>query len=135
MRSRGLPPPCRRRWISVPAQPEQVTTRDELYTPFGLYLLLHELTARSRALTGSDRLLVGYCAAGGRRASRGLRPLTDTGLHVAQLDRTQGLVRDAPDERGEPVPLRLRLDLLRLTFIELQQMPVAHTEQTAAQPS
>lgn len=29
------------------------------------------------------------------------------------------------------VPLPLRLDLLRLTFVELHQMPVAHTEQTA----
>ncbi|WP_331748718.1 hypothetical protein OIA45_47670 (plasmid) [Streptomyces chartreusis] len=118
-------------WISIPAQPEQVTTRDELHTPFGLYLLLHELTARSRALMGSDRLLVGYCAAGGKGASRGLRPLMYAGLHVAQLGRTQGLMRDEPDERGELVPLPLRLDLLRLTFIELHQMPVAHTEQTA----
>ncbi|WP_435217127.1 hypothetical protein [Streptomyces sp. bgisy034] len=119
-------------WISLPAKPGQVTTRDKLHTPFGLYLLLHELTARSRALVGSDRLLVGYCAAGGKGASRGLRQLTYAGLHVAQLGRTQGLLRDEPDERGGPVPLPLRLDLLRLTFIELHQMPVAHTEQTAA---
>ncbi|MCC9706159.1 hypothetical protein E4N62_13305 [Streptomyces sp. MNU76] len=119
-------------WISIPAEPEEVTTRDELHTPFGLYLLLHELTRRSRALTDSDRLLVGYCAAGGKGASRGLRPLTYAGLHVSQLGRTQGLLRDDPDGRGEPVPLPLRLDLLRLTFIELHQMPVAHTEQTAA---
>lgn len=118
-------------WISIPAGPEEVTTRDELHTPFGLYLLLHELTARSRALAGSDRLLVGYCAAGGRGASRGLRPLIYAGVHVAQLGRTQGLVRDEVAERGEPVPLALRLDLLRLTFIELHQRPVAHTEQTA----
>jgi len=119
-------------WISIPAKPEEITTRDELHTPFGLYLLLHELTARSRALVGSDRLLVGYCAAGGRGARQGLRPLIDAGLHVAQLGRTQGLLRDEADERGDPVPLPVRLDLLRLTFIELHQMPVAHTEQTAA---
>jgi hypothetical protein len=31
-----------------------------------------------------------------------------------------------------PTPLTLRMDLLRLTYIELHQKPVAHTEQTAA---
>ncbi|MEU5683461.1 hypothetical protein [Streptomyces venezuelae] len=61
-------------WISIPAKPEEVTARDELHTPFGLYLLLHELTARSRELTDGDRLLVGHCAAGGRGASRACAP-------------------------------------------------------------
>ncbi|WP_406721915.1 hypothetical protein OG968_03010 [Streptomyces althioticus] len=119
-------------WISMPEKPEEVTSRDELHTPFGLYVLLHELTARSRELVGSSRLLVGYRAAAGEGIGRRLRPLADTGVHVAQLGRSYGLVRDDLDADGNPVPLPLRLDLLRLTFIELHQRPVAHTEQTAA---
>ncbi|MGI3222654.1 hypothetical protein ACRJ4B_00220 [Streptomyces sp. GTA36] len=118
-------------WISMPEKPEEVSSRDELHTPFGLYLLLHELTARSRALAGGNRLLVGYRAAAGEGIGSRLRPLADTGLHVAQLGRSYGLVRDDPGEAGGPVSLLVRLDLLRLTFIELHQRPVAHTEQTA----
>ncbi|MFF1715545.1 hypothetical protein [Streptomyces sp. NPDC058268] len=119
-------------WISIPDTAKKVSSRDELHTPFGLYQLLHELTARSRELVGGNRLLIGYRAAGGEGLTRRLRPLADTGVHVAQLGRSYGLVRDEPAEGGRPTPLPLRLDLLRLTFIELHQRPVAHTEQTAA---
>ncbi|MFF3788019.1 hypothetical protein [Streptomyces sp. NPDC001933] len=119
-------------WISVPESPEVTSTRDELHTPFGLYLLLHELTARSRAMAGGNRLLVGYAASGGQATGRGIRPLSGNALPVARLGHAHGLTRDEPDEKGNPVPLPLRLDLLRLTFIELHQKPVAHTEKTAA---
>ena len=37
-------------WISIPGNPGDVPARDMLHTPFGVYLLLHELTARSREL-------------------------------------------------------------------------------------
>lgn len=119
-------------WISVPESPEEITARDELHTPFGLYLLLHELTARSRAMAGGNRLLVGYSAAGGQGTGRGIRPLSGNGLPVSRLGQAHGLMTDEPDEEGMPVPLQLRLDVLRLTFIELHQKPVAHTEKTAA---
>jgi hypothetical protein len=119
-------------WISIPSSPDEISSRDELHTPFGLYVLLHELTARSRALAGGNRLLTGYCVTGGRGAGRGLRPLAVRGEAVGALGRSWGLVADDPGEDGNPVPLTLRLDLLRLTFIELHQQPVAHRESTAA---
>lgn len=118
-------------WIGVPDRPAEVSTRDELHTPFGLYLLLHELTARSRALAGGNCLLVGYAASGGYGAGAGLRPLANNGA-VRSLGKAWGLTRDAANEEGNRVPLVIRLDLLRLTYIELYQKPVAHTEQTAA---
>ncbi|WP_433858471.1 hypothetical protein [Streptomyces kronopolitis] len=119
-------------WISIPDRPEDLSTRDELHTPFGLYVLLHELTSRSRKLTGGDRLLIGYCTAGGRGTGRGLRPISEGSLPVGRLGRSLGLLTDEPDEEGNPVPLALRLDLLRLTHIELHQKPVAQTKDTAA---
>ncbi|WP_369035482.1 hypothetical protein [Streptomyces adonidis] len=119
-------------WISIPEKPEDLSTRDELHTPFGLYVLLHELTARSRALTGGNRLLVGYCAAGGGGVGRGLRPISEGSGPVSRLGQALGLMRDEPDEEGNPVPLALRLDLLRLTYIELHQTSVAQTKDTAA---
>ncbi|MEV0536202.1 hypothetical protein [Kitasatospora sp. NPDC050463] len=119
-------------WISVPAAPEVISARDELHTPFGLYVLLHELTARSRAMFGGSRLLVGYSAAGGQGTGRGVRPMSENSLHVSRLGQAWGLTAEKPDEKGKPVPLPLRLDLIRLTYIELHQKPVAHTETTAA---
>jgi hypothetical protein len=35
-------------WISIPEDPATVSAKDELHTPFGLYMLLHELAAGSR---------------------------------------------------------------------------------------
>jgi hypothetical protein len=120
-------------WISIPDEPKEITARDELHTPFGLYVLLHELTARSRAIAGGNRLLIGYCQRGGQGTGRGLRPLNaKSDGSIAILGRSYGLVADAPGADGNPVPLPLRLDLLRLTYIELHQKPVAHTERTAA---
>ncbi|MBT2405865.1 MULTISPECIES: hypothetical protein [unclassified Streptomyces] len=119
-------------WISVPETPDEVAARDELHTPFGLYVLLHDLTARSRAMIGGNRLLIGYSATGGGSIGRGLRPLSDNGLPVSRLGQSWGLTADTTDQRGELAPLHVRLDLLRLTYIELHQKPVAHTEKTAA---
>jgi hypothetical protein len=118
-------------WISIPDEPGVISARDELHTSFGLYALLHELTARSRALLGGNRLLIGYCQKGGRGVGRGLRPLLSH-HPIGRLGRSHGLMADEPGADGDPVPLQLRLDLLRLTYIELHQKPVAHTEVTAA---
>ncbi|WP_405545721.1 hypothetical protein OG590_33050 [Streptomyces goshikiensis] len=118
-------------WISVPEQPEDLSARDELHTAFGLYVLLHELTARSRALVGGNRLLVGHATSGGRGTGHGLRAMENTET-IKRKGEAWGLVEDKPDKNGRPVPLALRLDLLRLTHIELYQRPVAHTEKTAA---
>ncbi|MFF2185090.1 hypothetical protein [Streptomyces sp. NPDC058155] len=120
-------------WISIPEEPEEVRARDELHTPFGLYVLLLELTARSRAMTGGKRLLIGYAtngaSDGGVKSGR-LRPFPSC-LLVTRLSRAWSLPSDTLGKDDKPVPLVVRLDLLRLTYIELNQKPVAHTEKTA----
>ncbi|MFL5342550.1 MAG: hypothetical protein ACJ8F7_20580, partial [Gemmataceae bacterium] len=118
-------------WISIPADPDHLSARDELHTPFGAYALINELTAGSRKITGSDRLLIGWRAKGGGdgpAGRRGLRP--ESGVGITNWSRAHGLKADAPDADGNPVELRVTLDLIRLTWLELHQKPVAHTEQT-----
>ena len=116
-------------WISIPPQPDRMTTRDELHTPFGVYSLLLDLTARSRALSGSGRLLVGFHGSGGYGGlGRGLRPIRHkepfqmwSAMHDLRCDTIEG---------AEPTPLSATLDRIRLTYLELHQKPVAHTEFT-----
>ncbi|MEU9446165.1 hypothetical protein AB0D42_35970 [Streptomyces sp. NPDC048304] len=118
-------------WITVPADPETLSARDELHTPFGVYALLHELTAQSRATTGSDRLLLGWSEAGGRGAGRGLRPKGADGW-VRAWAAGHGIMADPVDADKKPEPLRVTLGMIRLTYLELHQKPVAHTEKTLA---
>lgn len=56
-------------WISIPGNPDDIPARDMLHTPFGVYLLLHELTARSRELAGG----AGCWSASPTRAGRAPR--------------------------------------------------------------
>ncbi|MCX5203923.1 hypothetical protein OG897_21010 [Streptomyces sp. NBC_00237] len=118
-------------WISIPADLENISARDELHTPFGLYALLHELTSRSRELAGSDRLLIGWNVSGGRGAGRGMRQPTSSDW-ATRWAVPHGLKADEPDMKGRPVQLHVTLDLIRLTYLELHQAPVGHTEQTLA---
>lgn len=119
-------------WISIPQDPQKVSLRDELHTPFGLYRLLLELTDRSRAVINSDQLLIGYRRSGGSRdrTGRGLRPQARYGFlpHWSQL---HSLPADAAGD-GPPTTLTVTLKRIRLTYLELHQKPVAHTEQTLA---
>ena len=119
-------------WISIPGNPEDVPGRDMLHTPFGVYLLLHELTARSRELAGGSRLLVGFSDRGGKGTEGGLRWIGEADFRIRRWAARHGLMADKPDADGNPVPLRLALGLIRLTYLELHQKPVAHTEQTLA---
>jgi hypothetical protein len=116
-------------WISAPADPQRLSARDELYTAFGLYVLLLELTAGSRELIGSRNLLV-------RQAQRrpGLPRLSDTMTEnlIQWWVRAHELVADKADVEGQPVPLRVTLGIIRLTYLELHQRPVAHSQQTLA---
>ncbi|MFE0142784.1 phage integrase N-terminal domain-containing protein [[Kitasatospora] papulosa] len=122
-------------WISIPDQPDQMATRDILHTPFGLYVLVHELTVRARQLAGGNRLLVTYMASGGGPGTpkgRGWRPMRTDGALISRLGRDWNLPSDETDKEGNPLPLRpLRLETLRMTYIELHQKPVAHTRRTA----
>jgi hypothetical protein len=119
-------------WISVPQDPAGVSSKDELHTAFGLYMLLYELTARSRAMLGTDRLLVHY-------ASRGLVHGRGLSARSANIDEQvrffasrHALKYDELGEDGEPVPLALTLDQVRMTYLEFAQKPVAHTQRTLA---
>ncbi|MGY1943920.1 hypothetical protein [Nocardia asiatica] len=116
-------------WISIPSDPGDVSARDELHTPFGVYRLLVELTARSRELIGADRLLIAYHGKGGRGHRPGLRAITP----AAFLPAWSNHHRIPADETGPEqslAPLKVKMSLLRLTYLELHQKPVAHTEST-----
>jgi hypothetical protein len=119
-------------WISIPGNPDDIPARDMLHTPFGVYLLLHELTARSRELAGGSRLLVGFSDKGGKGTEGGLRWIGEADSRIRRWAAQHALMADKPDADGNPVPLRLALGLIRLTYLELHQKPVAHTEQTLA---
>jgi hypothetical protein len=118
-------------WISIPDSAE-VSARDELHTPFGVYALLHELTGGTRALIGDTQLLAGYHHTGGAGASLRLMMPRNASQLVRAQARVWKLTRDDPDEHGRLVPLIPTCVLLRLTYLELHQRPVAHTVQTAA---
>ncbi|MCT7365032.1 hypothetical protein A7G45_19350 [Mycolicibacterium llatzerense] len=114
-------------WISIPDDPTSMSRRDELHTAFGVYMLLCELTASSRRIEGSGRLMVAYCANG--HNGRGIRAHGSAEGWVRPWSRQQGLLCDAV--QGAPAkPLEVSLVRLRMTYLELHQKPVAHTEQT-----
>ncbi|MEV6724921.1 hypothetical protein AB0M94_28770 [Streptomyces xanthochromogenes] len=122
-------------WISIPEKPDELATRDILHTPFGLYVLVHDLTAQARRFAGGNRLLVAYMSSGGGRSGkgRGWRPIPTDGALISKLGRTWNLPSDETDDEDTPLPMQpLRLETLRITYIELHQKPVAHTERTAA---
>lgn len=115
-------------WISIPDNPATISRRDELHTAFGVYMLMLELTASSRRIEGSDRLMVAYCTTGG---SRGIHTQKSGGGWVQLWSQTKSILADAVDGQM-PEPLHVSLVRLRMTYLELHQKPVAHTEQTLA---
>lgn len=125
----GLP-----RWLPTPAANDLDDAggddRVDLRSPFGVYMLLHELAAPARAFLGSDRLLVWW--AQGVGATTGL-----VSYHVRTWAKAHHLLDETettPAADGEaPAPRsRVTLQRLRLTFLELHQRPVAHAEHTLA---
>ena len=87
----------------------------QLHTPGGFYLLVHELTRRSRAVSGSTSLWsvwTGRSGVNGHAAPFGGR-LT-RGLDLSGWAAAEGLTADEPDG-GEPAPRVLRLDRLKTT--------------------
>ena len=112
------------------------TDRSDLHSPFGVYLLLHELAARARQILGTDRLFAWYCASGGGpgRPGRGLRTAIDSCL-VRAWARRHDLPTDvdaATDTTSPVEQLSVTLRRLRLTHAELAQRPIAHTDATLA---
>ncbi|WP_404870011.1 hypothetical protein ACI1MP_31040 [Kitasatospora griseola] len=106
--------------------------RDRLQSPFGVFMLLHELAEGPRRLLGSDRLLVWWARSGGGGMGPGLR----TGA-AGNLIRAWSQARRIPADPApgagpdaQPPILDVTLGRLRLTYNELNQEPVAHTETT-----
>jgi hypothetical protein len=104
----------------------------DLQSPFGVYMLLHELAASARKILGSDRLLVWWSGSGGGGVGRGLRTRLHSGPVLA-WSREHDLPTDAAAATpGGTEQLVVTLSRLRLTYNELQQRPVAHTDKTLA---
>lgn len=107
---------------------EQMATADrfDLHSPFGVYMLLHNLTAPARQHISTDRLFVWWGSVGGCGVGKGFR----THLH-SDLVRRWAIEQNVRADEGDE-PLVVTLDRMRLTFNELQQRPVAHTDKTLA---
>jgi len=87
----------------------------QLHTPGGFYLLVHELTRRSRSFSGTTSLWsvwTGRSGVNGHTAPFG--PRLTRGLDLSRWAAAEGLTADAP-EGGQPAPLVLRLDRLKTT--------------------
>jgi hypothetical protein len=122
----------RRTFMDVALQNAGAAAGDrlELDTPFGVFTLMLDLTGRARELAGSASPFAHYNtnSPNGRGFRQGLsRPVLQFWGYSA------GLVCDEPDP-GSGAPIALHIDgrRLRLTWLELHQKPVAHTEATLA---
>lgn len=100
--------------------------RLDLATPFGVFQLLYDLAAPARQQIDSDRLFVWWSNTGGMGTGRGFR----TQLH-SELIRIWSVAHELPAD-AKSATLAVTLARMRLTFNELQQRPVAHTEKTLA---
>lgn len=132
------------RWATA-AEPDRpvaesmvADARLDLRSPFGVYTLLHELAGPARQILGSDRLFAWYCPTGGGPggAGRGLRTTIDSCL-VRAWARRHDLPAEVDAETAADTPtgtgqLPVTLSRLRLTYAELAQRPVAHTDATLA---
>jgi hypothetical protein len=119
-------------WIPVGGAPP-ASAKDELRTPLGAYLLLLELTAPARRIVGTDRLFVSWSPKG-HVGGRGFR-VGMTKDMVPRWAHRHGLPADpqpGADPDTPPPPLRVTMPLLRLSVLQRQQRPVAHTDQTLA---
>jgi hypothetical protein len=103
--------------------------RADLHSPFGVYMLAHELAAPARQTLGSDRLLAWWAGTGGRRGLRDKLQSTSTQAWSRGHDLPTDAAAATP---GHTEQLTVTLGRLRLTYNELQQRPVAHTDTTLA---
>jgi hypothetical protein len=123
-------------WIPISSEHRENHDRDDLRTPFGVYMLAHELTTAGRRILGTERLLVWWAATGNRGVGSGLRTgLTAEHVHEWAAGHDLPADRVPPEENDEesgPGQLTVTLPRLRLTHTELHQKAVAHTESTLA---
>lgn len=131
-------------WAAAPEAEGELSARDELHTPFGLYMLALELTASSRRILGSDRLLVYWIPKAGsarskrveavQRRSRTGRGFRDrlTASAVGEWGSRLGLFAEEPVPDGKPQRLIVGTGRMRVTHSAREQKPVAQTERTLA---
>lgn len=124
-------PPWARRGVPddvAPTDDVDATGRSspDLNSPFGVYRLLIDLAASARAAADTDRLFVWWAGYGGGGVGRGFH----TKLYSELVKDWSQRHEIRADAGGETVTVTL--DRMRLTFNELQQRPVAHTEATLA---
>lgn len=116
-------------WAPAPSSPKP-DGQPDLHTPYGVYMLLHELAGPARRQMGSDKLIAWFSTRSGGGID-GFR----SGLsshQVADWARPHELLADPTEGSGPAASLNVTLRRLRLTFNEFQQRPVAHTERTLA---
>lgn len=112
-------------WASAPRDQAELSGHDELHTPFGVYMLLLELTSSARRITGSPNLFVYWIPHG-----RGFVASAKTGI-VGAWGRNLQLIAE-PSGPGPCRRLIVSAARMRLTHVAREQRPVAHTTQTLA---
>lgn len=113
-------------WATPPYSDAQMRPRDELHTPYGIYMLARELTESARRITGSDKLFHYWST----YRWRGFRVGVPEGRSIApEWGREQALLAD-PTGPGPAQVLKVRLGNLRRTHVAREQKPVAHTTHT-----
>jgi len=121
-------------WLPAPpggSGPDPGDATVDLRSPFGVYMLLHELAAPARQRVGSDKPIAWWAPTGGVVIGGGFRTGV-TSHQVTDWSRRHAISGDPPPGDEPPKPLVVTLQRLRLTFNELHQRPVAHTEKTLA---
>jgi hypothetical protein len=112
-----------------------------LDTAFGVYLLMHNITAETRAAAATDRLLVGAASVGGHGVGRhwiiGMpeHPLGEwTRAHALEVPEREPPVPKLPANSADRAlgdgVLHVTFPRLRLTYVQQHQRGVAHTDAT-----
>jgi len=124
-------------WATAPSQQVTLLRRDELHTAFGVYMLMLDLTAPGRAITGSDRLMVSWQLKGGMGFRAELRPsILDGGgwaVVAGLVDSVAADLEGSQDaESSILVPMPVTFGRMRKTHLQREQRPVARTDKTLA---
>ncbi|MFC6088608.1 hypothetical protein [Saccharothrix lopnurensis] len=128
-------------WAGVPADREPSSENgDDLHSAFGVYMLLHDLAGPARDLLNSPNLFAWWALRSGRGAAPGPRTKVSSG-HIKDWAQNHDLpsdrrrktrMQEKPGTEDESTQLTVTLNLLRHSFLELNQKPVAHSTKTLA---
>ncbi len=105
---------------------DSLSDKIDLQTPFGVFKLLLELTAPARKFAGHEGLFIWWTSCAGDGMGRGFKTKLNSG-YIRSWSLSHAIAAENSTET-----LEVTLQRMRLTFNELQQRPVAHTETTLA---